>query len=335
MKESRLIREGLQSKIEVLPKESGDVVRKSATEAGKNEVIEQVDLLLSLPDEMKPYYPEIVEYQVDKAPYYYDMVFIDLPTMRDVMLYGDQNVQVTIEQMSHLMDFLQGVQHRWSNVAVPEGYVKRKYLDRAIKRLYGMADKDYRFKRIVDNASLSVDGEVFPNAIHTIDSIGSNGLLIAHLTPDRLVSTHGQLEFAHIFVNANEPTNFKLIDHRGINDRLDPGYDYGKLLVSSSGAHDWIEEGFVTIDHISDDLSEISVVNFDKMDRLPLREGVNAAIEGKLVQMGERTLLTSKFAEAMHLLGSVPYCYGAGHLDRAIACYVAGLRSLTQFQNML
>lgn len=332
-----LRKEGLQSTVEKIEIDGKSYARKRATADGKQELIDQVELYSVLPSELIPHYPKIVGSNLNSDPAEYTMVFYPYPTVRYLLIDGNQDVEFINARLTTVLEFLVNKQHAWRKAETPVNYIEKKYLERGRKRLDMMRQKDDRFGQMLDGQRLLVNNQEFQSPLHMIDAIERDARIMAMLRPDNVCSTHGQMEFGHILVDEKEPSNFILLDSRGLDDLLDTHYDFGKLRQCSNGLHDWLEEGLfdfggITIGNTD---SVVESLIFKLPERVAVLKKVNDLIDSLLPDLTNTNpnifYLRTVFAQAINLLGSVPFCYGFGDFEKGLACYVSGVKALNEF----
>lgn len=330
-------KEGLQSTVEKIELDGKFYARKRATADGKQELIDQVELYSALPPELVPHYPKIVGSNLNSDPAEYTMVFYPYPTVRQLLIDGSQDAEFINARLTTVLEFLVNKQHAWRKAETPVEYIEKKYLDRARKRLDKMRQKDDRFGQMLDGQRLYVGNQEFHNPLRMIDAIQKDTRVMSMLRPDYVCSTHGQMEFGHILVDEKEPSNFILLDSRGLDDLLDAHYDFGKLRQCSNGLHDWLEEGLFDFGGITiggtDSVVESLILRLP--ERVAVLQKVNRMIDSLLPDLTKTSpnifYLRTVFAQAINLLGSVPFCYGFGDFERGLACYASGVKALDEF----
>lgn len=330
-------KEGLQSTVEQIKIDGKFYARKIATEEGKQELVEQAELFRTLPEELKAHYPRLVDVNLDSNPAYYTMDFYPYPTVRKLLIDTDKDSLFINKRLTTVLTFLTEKQHTWRQTHAPNQYIEKKYLERAQKRLQKMVQKDTNFAKILECTRIYIGDEEFQNAFLMVEAIGRDEKVMNVLNPSILCSTHGQMEFGHILVDEENANNFILVDPRGIQDLLDPHYDFGKLRQCSHGLHDWLEEGLFEFKGINVGNKETYVesLNFQLPERLIVLAEVNNLVDSLLPHLTNTGTdsfhFKTLFAEAINLLGSVPFCYGFGNFQKAFACYIQGLRALDEF----
>ena len=335
-----LKKEGLQSTVEKVEMGGKFYARKMATADGRQELVEQVELFNALPPGLAIHYPKLVEADLNSDPAYYTMDYYPYPTIRQLLIDSDKDAEFINTRMSPILEFLVNEQHTWRKATTPVDYIEKKYLERAKKRLDKMRQKDDRFGQILDGQRLYVSNDEFQNPLCVINAIEKDKRIMAMLTPDFVCSTHGQMEFGHILVDEKEPSNFILLDPRGLDDLLDSHYDFGKLRQCSSGLHDWLEEGLFDLEGITIGATDSIVESliFRLPERVAVLQKVNVLVDSLLPDLTNSNpntfYLRTVFAQAINLLGSVPFCYGFGDFEKGLACYVSGVKTLNEFTKL-
>ena len=334
--------EGLQSIIEAQAIDGKLCVRKTATQAGQKDVEEQIHLLQSIPPSLRPHYPDLIDFNLTTSPFYYTMPFYDYPTIRYLLLHTQSDSQFICDRLEKVLDFLFNVQHKWREEDCPAGYIERIYWKRARTRLLSLATQDQAFKEIISCDYVFIGGERFISPLKLVDEFSSDDRLNTIITPTRICSTHGQMEFAHILLDTSPELNdkFILLDPKGMEHLLDSAYDVGKLLQCSYGYLDWIDEALFRIPNIHVDQNQVTIdkIDFNSPDRLQECSKINHFIESKVLDYGvssqqESFYMRCLVAASAHLCATVPFCYGNGNLQKAVACYVAATQALNRLRN--
>lgn len=158
-------KESLQSTVEQIEVEGKLYAKKIATEEGRQELIEQVELFRALPDGLKIHYPKLVSVDLNSKPPFYTMDFYSYPTIRQLLIDTDKTAPFINERLSFVLKFLIEKQHGWRTADVPKGYVEKKYLERAQSRLQHIKQKDPKFAKILDNTRVYIADEECQNVL--------------------------------------------------------------------------------------------------------------------------------------------------------------------------
>jgi hypothetical protein len=332
-----LKKEGLQSTVEKVEIGGKFYAQKTATADGMQELVEQVELFNALPPELAIHYPKLVEADLSSDPAHYTMDFYPYPTVRHLLIDSDKDAAFINTRLYIVSEFLTKRQHEWRKAAVPDSYIEKKYLDRVRKRLEKMRQKDDQFGQLLDGQRLYLGNTEFLNPLVMVDAIERDKKVMKMLAPTSVCSTHGQMEFGHILVDEKDQNNFILLDPRGMDDLLDTHYDFGKLRQCSNGLHDWLEEGLFDFEGITIGTTDSVVESliFRLPERVAVLQKVNSAIDTLLPDLTNSDpntfYLRTLFAQAINLLGSVPFCYGFGDFEKGLACYISGTKALNEF----
>lgn len=113
-----------------------------------------------------------------------------------------------------------------------------------------------------------------------------------------------------------------------------------KLRQCSNGLHDWLEEGLFDLEGITIGATDSIVESliFRLPERVAVLQKVNALVDLLLPDLTNSNpntfYLRTVFAQAINLLGSVPFCYGFGDFEKGLACYVSGVKALNEFTKL-
>jgi CheY-like chemotaxis protein len=93
---------------------------------------------------------------------------------------------------------------------------------------------------------ITLNDEDFLSPMKILDLIRSDAKALARSVPEKVGYIHGDLHFANILVDATilERPFVKLIDPAGFSN-ADFAYDLGKILLSTDGLHDMIDEEYL------------------------------------------------------------------------------------------
>lgn len=328
--------ERLQSRIEVFEENGAKIARKIATDAGSQEILDQIALFKNLPPGIAEHYPTLLDWQTHRRPFSYVMPWYDLPTLQELVLESARPPAEIASALSSVVKFLFGVQFRWKEGSVPRDYVQRIYIDRVFRRLPGI------FQSGVLHAVISAETVIFQdrelqNPIRLLSSILAKQPLMEALLPPRLGFVHGQIELAHILIDTSGPANFILLDARGPDALLDAAYDLGKLRQGTRSYLDWLERDLFSLQwHLEGSRLVIDTMELDVPDRLQVCQQVDDALNTMVSPVSAELkdahlLMRSDFAEATHLCSGLGFLFHGRHSERAVAGFLQAALSLSAF----
>jgi hypothetical protein len=331
----------LQSTLRIFTEGETTYIQKIATARGEKDIIEQVELLSTLPRHLACHYPELIHATLDTSPSSYTMRYYPWSTFRQLVLKSRLDDSALFPFLKEVVRFLFEQQHRWrSHQAYPD-YALHTYVHRIWNRLLDIAAEHPVLHDLVHCHRLTIGNEELPGASLLLRRLEP---LLAQWFGPRVCSTHGQMGFSHILVDTQDPQarSFVLLDAKGRQAMFDPAYDVGKLWECSAGFFDWIEEEHFTLGEVSTDQQHVHINSliFDFPDRLQVCMKLHEHLQAELTQWAEpgnqeHALLSYRVAAAAHLLGSVDFFYRMMGLNCAIASYVQGVRQLALISTLV
>ena len=215
---------------------SNGLVKKSSYNEVK--ILAEIQWFINLPINLKKYAPQLIEYNKIK-PIYYTLEYLYLPTLSELFVFGEQNIDFWKNIFNCCFNFLELAKNSKSNYnnELIYNFSKSLIYDKTLSRLSELSESG-----IWDlNESIILNGEKLPclkiitdNLLNTaIDNNIINGYL------------HGDFCFSNILFDIRS-NNIKVIDPRGIDSNNiitqdgDLNYDYAKLTHSILGCYDFI-----------------------------------------------------------------------------------------------
>ena len=124
------------------------VVRKEATE-GKEKLIDEIQFILSLPENVKKYFPEILNYEINIDKVYFEMKYYPLKTLTHCLFDNEINSDQTLIILKNVFDFMfKEIYSR--NIKLPiSDMVNKVHFERVDKRFKDACDKASIFKDII------------------------------------------------------------------------------------------------------------------------------------------------------------------------------------------
>jgi hypothetical protein len=339
----KIVEKRVQSNIHVFTQEDKTYVRKFATSSGEFDVLEQIKLLQMLPYDIALHYPKLIDFCVDSRPYYYTMPYYELPTFRELMLYFDLDAISLLKFAKNVFAFLLEKHHTWRKTKAEANYAVKTYIDRVQNRLARIASGDGNLRDILFSIRLLVGDEELHGVLSLLTSL-EKVLNQYKFFGSTIYSTHGQMEFAHILVNIQDPhcKDFILLDAKGLDEMYDPAYDIGKFWMCSHGLFDWIEESQFDIAPISvaQGKTQINFLKFRLNERQNVCHTFHHLFQEYILNAyypnnHDQALLEFEIAAATHLLGSVDFYYDMFGFTHAVVCFIQGIRLLTAVINIL
>lgn len=216
------------------------VVRKEAECAGRAKLINEIDWLLKIPQELKPYFSTVLEYDIESPKVYYNVPYYGSRNLREYIFAGNFNVDDTVNFLDKLLHWMfNNVYCRKISVA-PENWTLEKHVNRVLDRLVECCEKSEPLKSLIEAPSLVINGKKYKNVKELYEKIKSLPNFLRRVNPTDLVMIHGDLHFQNILLSNETDTGFILVDPRGEHKGSDIYYDMGKLFHSMHGKYDFI-----------------------------------------------------------------------------------------------
>lgn len=321
---------GPQSIITIYENENKKVIRKVATERGKQDLIDQVEFYKNLPDKIKYIFPQMINYNIDTDPFFLEYEYIDYTQLR-VLLVNNKLSYFWLDKLSNcIIDMMKSV-HSLIRTDGNIEYANELYINRCINRVNEtksmLNNKLLNMKIILNNI------EYEPIIDKSIDLFKTN---IHKLIPEYICSTHGQLGPAHIFLSKND-NNYKLIDPKGFDNLHDPVIDLCKIGKAMLYGTEWLEEeNYILKYHIKDNsiyIDEFQINNFD-FDLMKKKYNYfleKIADEISINNLNKRLL----YMILADLIGGLPFAYKTNGEERVIALLLLIQFAYKDILNML
>lgn len=313
------------------------LVRKQANGEGRQKLLDEINWLLSLPTELKRFFPTVEDYQCEGDSVWFDMPWYDLNNLRKNILTGAYNPASVAEFNGKVLDFM--FSKIYPNIigSSPDNWVEEKHINRVILRIQQCYNRAPVFRSIILADKIEINGIVYKNIPQLIYSIKSCEKLKQFFKPDYLRMIHGDLHFQNMLVTNNKQ-RFILADPRGELLGSDVYYDLGKLWHSFNGMYDLIHTDQIMMTYSKKNECNNIVVNLE-LGTEKLRQGYheihnlisNQIIKYDFVAKDKYWLLKIKFAEAMHFSSVMPFhLKNDGTETRSIALYFAAVMLINE-----
>jgi choline kinase len=239
--------------ISKLIKKTAQVVRKEAI-TGRNKLVEEVKWINNLSVDLKPYFPKILDYDLEKENVWVEMEYHNLPTLRSLLnnrsITGGEGLyilKILIELMFSKF-YLRKVSRNPDYIS---DYAKRIHLSRIVERLSIVMQKSDLMKKIVSAKNIIINGRSYHNIPKIVKGIGSNNEILKKLEPSSVSMVHGDLHFDNFLVDISQMPMVKLIlvDPRGLDNTYNYTYDLGKLQHSFHSKYDLFHEGLFELNY--------------------------------------------------------------------------------------
>ncbi|MEA2036089.1 MAG: NTP transferase domain-containing protein, partial [Nanoarchaeota archaeon] len=324
--------------ISKLMKKTAYVVRKEAVE-GRAKLIDEIKWIRNLPNDLKPYFPEMIGYDTKSKKAWVEFQYYHLPTLRTLLVDKSLSADTALYLLKIMIDFMFSriYNKRVSNKT--KDYTQKIHLNRIKQRLLMTSQKSKILGKIINSRHIVINGKKFYNIPTIIKLIEEDKSILRKLKPSFTSMVHGDLHFDNFLVDISQMpmVKFILFDPRGIDKKYNYTYDLGKLWHSFNSKYDLIHEGqfklgykFNRGDFIADmsftDKRLFSVYSKIK-DEFP--KILNSIPE---IKKDKNWLMRTKFSEMSHLCSVMPFHIKYDEKERlAIALYLVGVKLANDF----
>lgn len=318
------------------------VVRKIAEKTkdglGAEKLYNQWKWLFDFSRQEEGIFPDTGLFVIDKDKVYYDMEYLDMISLRDLLL------QPTLER-DHIFALLSTVLHVGSVIAEPitfydqsyVKYVKNKHLVKMLQRCECISQFNF-----YNSDEIIINGKKMKNLVPLVNEIMNNKGLMKLLQPRSWFRSHGDFTFQNILTNGGE---LRIIDPRGEGPDT-VYYDISKLYQSCHGKYDLLLEGNYFADTVTH--NNIPYIEYGIREGVERFDMVFNVLHDMIPQYyelldGEGELdsnwdLIARFYEASHFISMAPFRMKE-NMAITLTCYAIGLEILNdvvqEYKNML
>lgn len=309
------------------------IVRKEAPK-GNWKLEGQIRWLLQLPNDLKPYFPKVLCYDLKSNPIWYEMPYYNMPSLRELLFTGEIDSNEAVEFLHTVMKFMFSNVYSRNHRKV-HNWVETRHIKRVETRLAETTDKVPLFDRIICASSIELNDKRYENVPSLIWKIKHTPRLMADLQPKYISMVHGDLHFQNILWDKK---NEKVIysDPRGDVEGSDFAYDLGKLWHCFDGLYDFMHEDLFTLK--SKFVANIFCANlvFTHPSGVKVYKEIKnkfpSRIDSLCREKDPKWQMRAEFNNACHLSSVMPF-----HLkndkkeERAVALYLTGTRLMNEF----
>ena len=216
------------------------IVKKEDEGAGRQKLINEIKWLLGLPEELKPYFSEVLAYDIESRKVFFDVPYYGSRNLREHIFDGHFDSDATVSFLEKLLDWMfENVYSRRISDA-PDNWIMDKHINRVLGRLPEVSVKSPLLGKIIQAQRVIINGKEYANIPELFTVLAGMDSLIKSLNPSELIMRHGDLHFQNILVYSENDKGFMLVDPRGELYGSDLYYDLGKLWHSFHGKYDFI-----------------------------------------------------------------------------------------------
>ncbi|TQS82021.1 MAG: hypothetical protein A3Q59_04580 [Methanomethylophilus alvi] len=313
------------------------VVKKQCDNEGRAKLVNEIKWLLSIPPELKPYFSQILEYDIDSPNAFYNVPYYGKRNLREHIFDGHLDADAACRFLDGLLTWMFRNVYSRKIGDTPDGWVMEKHINRVLGRLPECERKSPEFARIIEADRVIINGKEYRNVRELYTRLSKMDDFLERVKPKAMVMIHGDLHFQNIILTNETDTGFILVDPRGESEGSDVYYDLGKVWHSFHAKYDFIhsdqfeyemewKDGVphakfritnTFVEKVYDDIYakfQKIIVNYDYIRNDPDWE------------------MKILFAEASHLCSvSVFHIDKTEKPDRAIVMYLIGVQLINEF----
>jgi hypothetical protein len=313
------------------------VVKKEDNGEGRKKLINEIEWLMSVPKDLKPYFSEVLEYNIVSDKVFYNVPYYGSRNLREHVLSGHFDADATCAFLENLLDWMfKNVYSRKISEA-PDNWVMEKHVRRVLDRLVECSLKSEELGKIIRADKVIINNKEYRNVKEMFDKLAANSELLESLKPKDLVMIHGDLHFQNILIYSETDTGFMLVDPRGERLGSDIYYDLGKLWHSFHGKYD-----FIHTDQFKYNISwkeDVPITSFAITNSIAERVYDNIYQKfAKVIQKYDfikndaNWEMKTLFAEASHFCSVSTFHIGkAKTAERSIVLYLIGVMLINEF----
>ncbi len=312
------------------------VVRKEASDEGKQKLIDEITWIKKLPIEISNYFPDIISYEINEKKAWYEMEYFDLPTLKNLLLSKTIHEKEGVYIIKSLIKLMFDKFYSRKSNAQTKNYVEEVHLKRIKERISLMSKKSDLMKNVLNSKYIFINGEKFFNLPYILERIGKNKRLLNKLEPPFLCMVHGDLHFDNFLVDISQMPMLKIIflDPRGLDDKYEYCYDLGKLWHSFHGKYDLIHEGKYKLKYAFKETNFYAKVSFTDEYSYLVYENIYQRIKKFLKKSlkDKNWEIRTEFSEVAHFCSVMPFHIKGDKKEKtAIALYLTAVKLANKF----
>ena len=216
------------------------VVKKEDDGPGRQKLINEINWLLNLPEELKPYFSEVLACDTENRKVFFDVPYYGSRNLREYIFDGHFDADSAVSFLEKLLDWMFEKVYSRRISDAPKDWTMNKHIIRVLDRLPEVSEKSIALRKIIQAERLIINGKEYTNIHELFTRLAGMDKLIKTLNPAELIMIHGDLHFQNILVYSENDKGFMLVDPRGELYGSDLYYDMGKLWHSFHGKYDFI-----------------------------------------------------------------------------------------------
>lgn len=313
------------------------VVHKEAEGDGRDKLINEIEWLLSLPSELKPYFSSVLEFDITSPKVYYNVPYYGRMNLREYIFSGNYDADDTIAFIDRLLKWMFKNVYSRKISAAPSDWVMKKHINRVLDRLPICCQKSPELNTLINADRIKINGKIYRNVRELYEILKNNEAFLKRVNPEDLVMIHGDLHFQNIILYEDSDTGFILVDPREEKKGSDVYYDIGKLLHSVHAKYDFIHSDQFRLK--MDLETEIPEAEFEFTNTYMVQ--VYDEIYERLIELLDSYsyfaddpdwMMKAYFAEASHLCSVMTFHIPKSDTpDRVVTLYLTGVILINEF----
>ena len=313
------------------------VVKKDSSGEGRSKLINEINWLLSIPAELKPYFSEVLEYDIDSSEVYYNVPYYGSRNLRERIFDGQFDSEKACSFIEKLLDWMFDKVYCRKISDTPTDWVVEKHINRVLDRLSDCKEKCEELGKVIDAEKIVFNDIEYRNVKDIYTELLSNNDFLEKVKPKQLVMIHGDLHFQNILITNETDTGFILVDPRGEMNGSDVYYDLGKIWHSFHAKYDFYHTDQFELDLKWTDGTPVAnskIIN-DYIEKVydEIHQRMKSVItKYPFINEDPDWEMKLLFAEASHLCSVSTFHIGKTKTpDRAIVLYLTGVRLINEF----
>lgn len=313
------------------------VVKKESDNEGRQKLKNEIKWLLSLPNELKPYFSQVLEYDIAGEKVYYDVPYYGSRNLRERIFDGHLDADAACDFIISLIKWMFKNVYKRVISDAPEDWASEKHIRRVLERLPECSAKSPVLGKLIASDRIVINGVEYRNVKGLFEKMSKMKSLLKDLSPKTMVMIHGDLHFQNILMTNETDTGFILVDPRGEIDGSDYYYDLGKLWHSFHAKYDFFHTDQFELklewkNGIPYAIYEITNRYVEKVyDQI--YEKMQTMIQGiDCINSDPHWEMKVLFAEASHLCSVSTFHIGKTDTDdRPVVLYLRGVQLINEF----
>lgn len=313
------------------------VVKKQCDNEGRAKLVNEIKWLLSIPPELKPYFSQILEYDIDSPNAFYNVPYYGKRNLREHIFDGHLDADAACRFLDGLLTWMFRNVYSRKIGDTPDGWVMEKHINRVLGRLPECERKSPEFARIIEADRVIINGKEYRNVRELYTRLSKMDDFLERVKPKAMVMIHGDLHFQNIILTNETDTGFILVDPRGESEGSDVYYDLGKVWHSFHAKYDFIhsdqfEYEMEWKDGVPHAKFRITNTFVEKVYDEIYAKFQKIIVNYDYIRNDPDWEMKILFAEASHLCSvSVFHIDKTEKPDRAIVMYLIGVQLINEF----